>query len=166
MWWPCSIRSLLHDINRKLDVLIGARASLFNMETSMAKTLNDILAQEQTVLDQVRSNSDLDDSILKIVQADAQKITDLKAQLDAAGTDPAKLQQLGDLMDQIAAQQNASAQKKVAAITANTPADDSAGANTQQLQPADQAQADQSGTTTDAPTSGGGNLGGARRSGR
>lgn len=89
---------------------------------TMAKTLDDILAQGQTVLAGVTKNNDLDDSIIKTLNADTAILKDLRAQLAAAGTDPAKLQALGTLMDQVAAAQDAAAQKKTDAITANTSA--------------------------------------------
>jgi len=48
-------------------------------------------------------------------------IADLKAQLAAAGTDPAKLQALSDTLDNILATDTANAQKVADAVTAGTP---------------------------------------------
>lgn len=89
---------------------------------TMAKTLQDIIDQGKATLDQVTKNTDLDNSIIAIVKANAQTITDLRAQLAAAGTDPAKLAELGDVMDQLAAKATAEGQATADAVTANTPA--------------------------------------------
>lgn len=84
--------------------------------------LDDLQAKADATLQQVQNNSDLDNSIIALVTANAQQIKDLKAALDAAGTDPVKLKALSDTMDKIAAATAADTQKTADAITANTPA--------------------------------------------
>lgn len=104
---------LLRSIDLKLD-LTNERLD------TMARTIDDILAQGQTVLTGVTKNTDLDDSIITMLNAETATLKDLRGQLAAAGTDPAKLEALGTLMDQVAAANDSNAQKKTAAITANT----------------------------------------------
>lgn len=82
--------------------------------------LDELLNKAKANLAAVKANSDLDDSIIAVVTANAQTIKDLKAALDAAGTDPAKLQELSDTMDQIAAKVQEDTDKTSAAVTANT----------------------------------------------
>jgi hypothetical protein len=86
----------------------------------MAKTLDEILAQGETTLTQVTKNTDLDNSIIALVNANTQTIKDLRAQLEAAGTDPAKLAHLGEIMDSIASGATAQGQAVADAVTANT----------------------------------------------
>lgn len=88
----------------------------------MAKTLDELLAQGDKVMAGVTKNTDLDASIITILNTDTGLLRELRAQLAAAGQDPAKLEALGTLMDQVAAAQEAAAQKKADAITANTDA--------------------------------------------
>lgn len=105
----------LKAIEQKLD-LINERFD------TMARTLDDLLAQGNKVLDGVTKNTDLDNSIITVLNTDTQLLRDLRKQLAEAGQDPAKLEALGTLMDQVAASQDAAAQKKADAITANTDA--------------------------------------------
>lgn len=92
------------------------------LEDYMAKTLDQLLAQEQQQMDQLKANDDLDNSILTALGQNAQLIKDLRQNLKDAGTDQAKLDQLGQMMDQLAAAQQQSAQKKADAIKAGTDA--------------------------------------------
>lgn len=82
--------------------------------------IDDLLAKADANLAAVEANSRLDDSIIELVTTNAQTIKDLKAALDSAGTDPAKLQALSDTMDKIAAKIEEDTQKTSAAVTANT----------------------------------------------
>lgn len=88
----------------------------------MAKTLQDIIDQGNATLAQVTTNTDLDNSIIAIVNAQAATLTDLRAQLAAAGTDAAKLAELGDVMDQLAAKTVAEGVVTAEAVKANTAA--------------------------------------------
>lgn len=106
----------LHPEDRSLLWSLSERISL------MAKTLDDLLAQGQKVLEGVTKNTDLDESIITVLNTDTGLLREIRAQLAAAGQDPAKLEALGALMDQVATAQDAAAQKKAAAITANTDA--------------------------------------------
>lgn len=109
------VRGLLDAISRKQDRTLERL-------TTMAKTLQDIIDQGNAALTQIAKNTDLDNSIIALQKASAQTITDLRAQLAAAGTDPAKLAELGDVMDQIAAKTAAEGQTVADAVTAGTPA--------------------------------------------
>lgn len=91
----------------------------------MMSLLTDIQAKEAQAIDLAKQNNDLDQSIITILNADTQKLADLKAQLDAAiaaGSDPVVLKQISDTMDQLIATAQQQADAKKAAITANTPA--------------------------------------------
>lgn len=88
--------------------------------SNMAKTLDDLIAQGQTALDQITKNTDLDNSIIALVNANTQTIKDLRAQLATAGTDPAKLEALGAIMDGLVSQGAAQGQAVADAVTANT----------------------------------------------
>lgn len=86
----------------------------------MAKTLDDILAAQAATLTKVTAETDAVTAIASFVTGLKQSITDLQAQLAAAGTDPAKLQAVSDNMDKINAGLDANAVAE-AAVT-NTPA--------------------------------------------
>lgn len=97
--------------------------SVLNLETRMAtimRTLDDLLTQGTAVLGQVRQNGSLDESIIALVTAQASQLTDLRAQLAAAGNDPAKLAKLGEVMDQLSDQLRQQGQATADAVTANT----------------------------------------------
>lgn len=91
-----------------------------SLTETLMPLLDDLLAKANANLAAVEANSALDDSIIALVTANAQTIKDLKAALDAAGTDPAKLQALSDTMDQIASKIQEDTDKTSAAVTANT----------------------------------------------
>lgn len=61
-------------------------------------------------------------AIAKVVNDQNTTIADLKAQLAAAGTDPAKLQALSDTMDAILKTDTANAAIVANAVTSGTPA--------------------------------------------
>jgi hypothetical protein len=85
-------------------------------------TVAELQAKADETLAQVTAETDLDNAIAKVVTDQNATITDLKAQLAAAGTDPAELQKVMDTMDAIL-QTNTSNTKIVSdAVTANTPA--------------------------------------------
>ena len=106
--WAVEIHAALEHIIERLD--------------TMAKTLDQIIQQANDTLAQVTKNTDLDQSIIGIMNGQAATLKDLRAQLAAAGTDAAKLQQLGDAMDTLAAKATAEGQVTADAVTANTPA--------------------------------------------
>jgi chromosome segregation ATPase len=105
----------LKSIERKLDLIHNRQ------ETAMG-LIDDLQAKMDAANASIQKNTDLDDSIIAMLTAETQQIKDLKAALDAAGTDPAKLQALGEAMDALIAKSDAEAQKKADAVTANTPA--------------------------------------------
>jgi hypothetical protein len=82
------------------EVLPLLKRILSNQEKTMA-TLDDVVAK-------VTNLGTVEDSIVAL-------LVDLKAKLDAAGTDPVKLQALSDAL-------SAQTQKLADAVTANTPA--------------------------------------------
>lgn len=92
---------------------------LGDMEAIM-KTLQDLIDQGNATLAQIKKNTDLDDSIIGIVNANAALIVDLRAQLQAAGTDPAKLAELADVMQKLSDNAVAEGQKTADAVTAGT----------------------------------------------
>lgn len=99
------------------------RVQLSSMENHIMSALDDLIAKGKATLDQVTKNTDLDTSIIAIVNAQAAQLADLRKQLDAAGTDADKLAELGTVMDQLAAKATAEGQATADAVTANTPAD-------------------------------------------
>lgn len=99
----------LHLIHERLD--------------AMAISIDDLLAKSQAALDQIKTNTDLDQSIIAICNRNATQIADLKAQLEAAGTDAAKLDQVAANMDALIQNAKDEGQAVADAVTANTPAD-------------------------------------------
>ena len=95
---------------------------LENQEKMIMPTLDELQAKAQATLDAVTAETDLNNAIAKIVNDQRATIVDLKAQLEAAGTDAAKLQALSDTMDAILAADTANDQIVVDAINANVPA--------------------------------------------
>lgn len=89
---------------------------------SIMPSLDELQAKAQATLAQVTSDTDLDNAIAKVVNDQNATIADLKAQLAAAGTDPAKLQALSDTMDAILNTDTSNAKIVSSAITAGTPA--------------------------------------------
>jgi len=85
-------------------------------------SIDDLQAKAQATLQQVTSDTNLDNAVATVVNNQNQTISDLKAQLAAAGTDPTKLQALSDTMDQILALDTSNASIVSGAVTAGTPA--------------------------------------------
>lgn len=112
----------IEEVLARLDRIENLLIISTGMEDYMAKTLDELLTQEQQNIDQLKANDDLDNSILTALGNQTQLIKDLRQSLKDAGTDPAKLDQLGQMMDQVAAAQQQNAQKKADAIKANTDA--------------------------------------------
>jgi hypothetical protein len=106
--WVVELKEVLGLINYRLE--------------TMMPLIDDLQTKMDAATASIQKNSDLDSSIIQMLNAESQQIKDLKAALDAAGTDPAKLQVLSDAMDQLIAKSDAEAQKKSDAVTANTPA--------------------------------------------
>ena len=104
---------------RRIEQLLSDNTE--TLETMMT-LLDDLSGKMDAANASIQKNSDLDDSILAALAAESQQIKDLKAALDAAGTDPARLQALSDAMTALITKSDAEAQKKADAITANTPA--------------------------------------------
>lgn len=94
---------------------------LSNQEKMIMPTLDELQAKAEATLAAVTAETDLNNAIAKIVNDQRATIVDLKAQLEAAGTDAAKLQALSDTMDAILAADTANDQIVTDAITANTP---------------------------------------------
>jgi hypothetical protein len=77
-------------------------------DPSVDRKLEAIMATLDDVVAKVTDIGTVEDSVITL-------LTSIKAQLDAAGQDPAKLQALSDALD-------AQKAKLTAAVTANTPA--------------------------------------------
>lgn len=87
------------DRNRLIRVEAMLRLLLVQ-ENFMAKSLDDILADQQTALNKLTNLKTVEDGIAQVVTAQKQTLTDLQAQLAAAiaSNDPAKVQQVADNM--------------------------------------------------------------------
>lgn len=127
MWWPFG-----YDDTKLMLKVDMVQASLGRIEaaltkqaketTTMAKTLDDVLADQQTALTKITAIETVEDSIAALVASQKQTLADLQAQLAeaiAAG-DPAKVQQVADNMAAINAALDAEAAKQ--AVITNTPA--------------------------------------------
>jgi hypothetical protein len=101
--------------NQKLDLIL-------NNQENIMPTLEELQAKADATLAAVTAETDLNNAIAKVVNDQRATITDLKAQLAAAGTDPVKLQALSDTLDAILSADTANDQIVSDAITANTPA--------------------------------------------
>ena len=104
--------ALLNDVLNRLDL----------MESNIMPSLDELQAKADSTLANVTAETDLDNAIAKIVTDQNNTIIDLKAQLAAAGTDPAKLQALADTLDNILATNTSNTKIVADAVTANTPA--------------------------------------------
>ena len=94
---------------------------LTNQENTIMPTLEELQAKADETLANVTAETDLDNAIAKIVTDQNNTIADLKAQLAAAGTDPAKLQALSDTLDNILKTNTSNTKIVSDAVTANTP---------------------------------------------
>jgi hypothetical protein len=101
-------------IERKLD-------RIFKLLGDIMPTLDELQTKAQATLDKVTSDTDLDNAVATVVNNQNATIADLKAQLAAAGTDPAKLQALSDTMDAILKTDTSNADIVSSAVTAGTP---------------------------------------------
>lgn len=77
-------------------------------------TLDDILAKQAQALQKAQDNTNALAAVKTLLDANNAAIADLKAQLAAAGNDPAKLQQVSDAMDAIIAQSDTQAAAEAA----------------------------------------------------
>jgi predicted amino acid dehydrogenase len=100
-------------IYRKLD----------RMERAIMTTLQELQDKADATLASVTAETDLNNAIAKVVNDQRQQIIDLKAQLDAAGQDPTKLQALSDTMDQIITLHTSNEKIVSDAVLANTGAE-------------------------------------------
>ena len=105
----------LDDLARQNDLIVS------NQETLIMPTLDELQAKATATLAKVTSDTDIDNAVATVVNNQNATIADLRAQLAAAGQDPAKLQALSDTMDNILATDTANAQKVADAVTAGTP---------------------------------------------
>lgn len=110
-------------IEKSLAQLVQAMARTLQTEGRILMTVDDLLAKSSQVLDQTKKNTDLDNSIITIVNHNNDVIKDLQKQLADAGNDPTKLQQLSDQLDAILNSETANGAAVAAAVTANTPVD-------------------------------------------
>jgi hypothetical protein len=106
---PRWAKSLHQKVSRILD----------NQE-KIIMTLDELKQKADATLAAVTAETDLNNAIAKVVNDQRATIADLKAQLEAAGTDAAKLQALGETMDAILAADTANDKIIADAITANT----------------------------------------------
>ena len=111
------------EVMRRLEALQDQTGLILaTLENTIMPTLDELQAKANATLDNVTAETDLDNAIAKIVTDQNNTIIDLKAQLAAAGTDPAKLQALADTLDNILATNTSNTKIVSDAVTANTPA--------------------------------------------
>ena len=91
-----------------------------NQEKMIMPTVDEVLTKAKATLDAVTAETDLNNAVAKVVSDQRATIADLKAQLAAAGTDAAKLQELSDTMDAILAADTANDKIVADAVTAGT----------------------------------------------
>ena len=108
--------ALLNDGLNRLDLILS------NQEKLIMPSLDELQAKADATLANVTAETDLDNAIAKIVTDQNNTIIDLKAQLAAAGTDPAKLAALAATLDNILATNTSNTKIVADAVTANTPA--------------------------------------------
>lgn len=113
---------IYHHVERDSQVQVLLQSIMDLLKEKVMPLIDDLQTKADQTLAKAQANSDVDDSILTIVSGQSQQIRDLKAALDAAGTDPAKLQALSDTMDRMATIIDNDKQKVADAVTANTPA--------------------------------------------
>ena len=104
--------ALLNDVLNRLDL----------MESNIMPSLDELQAKADETLANVTAETDLDNAIAKIVTDQNNTIIDLKAQLAAAGADPAKLAALAATLDNILATNTSNTKIVSDAVTANTSA--------------------------------------------
>lgn len=111
-----------YEVLRRLDSLEYKMDLILQAQDIIMPTLDELQAKAQATLDKVTSDTDIDNAIAKVVNDQNATIADLKAQLAAAGTDPAKLQALSDTMDAILKTDTSNAAIVANAVTSGTPA--------------------------------------------
>lgn len=104
------VQARLDSIDQKLDL----------MEKNIMSTLDELKAKADATLTQVTSDTAIDTAVAKVVNDQRQTIIDLKAQLAAAGNDPAKLQALSDTLDNILSLDTSNAKVVSDAVVAGT----------------------------------------------
>jgi uncharacterized protein (DUF342 family) len=110
------------EVLRRFDAL-NSKLDLANRRLEVIMTtLDELQAKATATLAKVTSDTDIDNAVAAVVTAQNATIADLKTQLAAAGTDPAKLQALSDTLDNILATDTSNAQKVSDAVTAGTAA--------------------------------------------
>lgn len=112
----CEVMRRLEAMQEQTGLILAA------LENIIMPTLAELQEKADATLANVTAETDLDNAIAKIVTDQNNTITDLKAQLAAAGTDPVKLQALSDTLDNILATNTSNTKIVSDAITANTPA--------------------------------------------
>jgi len=105
----------LETIERKTDRILRKTENIM-------PTLEELQAKADATLASVTAETDIDNAVAKVVTDQRQTIIDLKAQLEAAGTDPVKLQALSDTIDHILTLNTSNTQIVSDAVTAGTPA--------------------------------------------
>jgi uncharacterized protein YbaP (TraB family) len=110
------------EVRARLDAILDQLGLVIqNQESNIMPSLDELQAKATATLAKVTSDTDIDNAVATVVNNQNAAIADLKAQLAAAGTDPAKLQALSDTLDNILATDTANAQKVADAVTAGTP---------------------------------------------
>src|SRR5882672_10983580 len=85
----------------RLEALTQNMNLVLSNTESIMPTLQELQDKADATLASITAETDIDNAVAKVVNDQRQTIVDLKAQLAAAGTDPAKLQALSDTLDNI-----------------------------------------------------------------
>jgi septal ring factor EnvC (AmiA/AmiB activator) len=109
------------EVLARLDLILDKLDLVTEHTENIMPSLDELQAKATATLAKVTSDTDIDNAVATVVNNQNATIADLKAQLAAAGTDPAKLQALSDTLDNILATDTANAQKVADAVTAGTP---------------------------------------------
>ncbi len=106
----------------QLDAILDRLDLVLSNQETVIMTLDELKAKADETLASVTAETDINNAIAKIVTDQNTTIVDLKAQLAAAGTDPAKLQALSDTLDAILTLNTSNTKIVSDAVIAGTPA--------------------------------------------
>ena len=106
----------------RLEALAQNMNLVLSNTESIMPTLQELQDKADATLASITAETDIDNAVAKVVNDQRQTIVDLKAQLAAAGTDPAKLQALSDTLDNILTLNTSNTKIVSDAVTAGTPA--------------------------------------------
>lgn len=111
-----------------VSLLNHVLSKLTHMENTIMPSIDDLKDKAAAILAQITSDTANDTAAAALIAEQATTITtqaatilDLQTQLAAAGADPAKLQEISDTLDQVAAADTANAAIVSAAVGTHAP---------------------------------------------